>query len=398
MDAPPPDPDRYLWRLTSGLYDTFIDKLKSTGKTFLGAIDPGRDLYPVFGEDNKFITWYSTATHREAKVLVFGQIGTSASGSLMSAKGNHKPRLNMDFTGIDDDSKPRMMPILTCPKSASSAVRKAYRSQLVAADEILETNEAVNGTSGVKVIEWLHNPGKDGSKKDIACTLPAIYATKPPRFAGTTTRRNRRTDNSDSEGENGDGDGNEAEDIYVGALLDPNLLPDYGGPYFHHQHAKLVQRDIRDENNKLIPAWKIYEGLAHGTLVVLECTLHCWMFNPAVKTYQLSAHSVRVIDGSDEAPDIPSIHELSGARVQNSQSGPSTALDSFNIGIKRDREQSSPGSPQAVPVSPLTEISSSTPSSKSGSDGAAGVKNKRKKQKKDLLEKSTEGGKSMDIS
>ncbi|KAG6905937.1 hypothetical protein DXG01_016782 [Tephrocybe rancida] len=391
MEAPPPDPDCYLWRLTSGLYDTFINKLKSAGN-FIGTINPGRDLYPVFGDDNKFITWYSTVTRHKAKLLLFGQISTAASGLLISAKGNHKPWPNADFTGIDNDSKPRMMPILTCPKSASSAMRKAYRSQLVAVDEILETNEAVNGTLNVKVNKWLHNPSKDGSKKDIACTLPAIYATKPPRVTGTATRRNRHMDNSDSEGEDGNGEGHEDEDIFVGALLDPNCLPDNRGPYFRHQQAKLVQHDIRDKKNKLIPSWKIYEGLAHGTLVVLECTLHCWMFNPAVKTYQLSAHSVCVIDSSDEAPNIPSIHKLSGPRLQISQAGPSTMLDPFTIGIKRDCEKSHSDSPH------LTSVSSSTLLSRSVSDNTGGVKKRKKGQKKDDLEKKTEGDKSMGTS
>lgn len=41
--------------------------------------------------------------------------------------------------------------------------------------------------------------------------------------------------------------------IYIGAYYYPHLLPDYGGELFQHQQAQLIQRDVQDKDNHLIP-------------------------------------------------------------------------------------------------------------------------------------------------
>ena len=64
--------------------------------------------------------------------------------------------------------------------------------------------------------------------------------------------------------------------IELGSFYDPDLLPDHRGDYFKHVHAKLVQLDIRDENDTLIPPWDMYDNLRPGTVVLIDASLVCW--------------------------------------------------------------------------------------------------------------------------
>jgi len=64
--------------------------------------------------------------------------------------------------------------------------------------------------------------------------------------------------------------------IELVSFYDPDLLPDHRGDYFKHVHAKLVQLDIRDENDMLIPPWDMYDNLRPGTVVLIDASLVCW--------------------------------------------------------------------------------------------------------------------------
>ncbi len=65
-------------------------------------------------------------------------------------------------------------------------------------------------------------------------------------------------------------------EVAVGSFYDPNLLPDHRGDYFKHVNAKLVQLDIRNEENNLIPPWDMYDKLRPGTIVLVDASLVCW--------------------------------------------------------------------------------------------------------------------------
>jgi hypothetical protein len=64
--------------------------------------------------------------------------------------------------------------------------------------------------------------------------------------------------------------------VSLGALYDPRHLPDYGGPVFALKHAKLVQHDVVDNNDVLIPPWEMYSACRPGSLLIANVTLHCW--------------------------------------------------------------------------------------------------------------------------
>lgn len=65
--------------------------------------------------------------------------------------------------------------------------------------------------------------------------------------------------------------------VREGGFYDPHLNKDYGGPYFQLVRNKLVQLDVRDENNELVAPWKFPEALRPGTVVLLNCSLHCFI-------------------------------------------------------------------------------------------------------------------------
>ena len=62
----------------------------------------------------------------------------------------------------------------------------------------------------------------------------------------------------------------------LGALYNPDLLPDHCGDLFQHKLAKLVQQEIRDVNDELVAPWDVQHKLRPGTIVVVDSTLVCW--------------------------------------------------------------------------------------------------------------------------
>ena len=64
--------------------------------------------------------------------------------------------------------------------------------------------------------------------------------------------------------------------VELSAFYDPNLLHDHWGDYFKHVHAKLVQLDICDDDDVLIPPWNIVDKLRPGTVILIDASLVCW--------------------------------------------------------------------------------------------------------------------------
>lgn len=67
--------------------------------------------------------------------------------------------------------------------------------------------------------------------------------------------------------------------VVLGAFYEPNLLPDYSSDHFALVKNKLVQHDVRDIDDQLIPAWKIEKGLQSGTVVLVSASLHVYNIN-----------------------------------------------------------------------------------------------------------------------
>ncbi|KAF8202894.1 hypothetical protein BJ912DRAFT_920135 [Pholiota molesta] len=126
-------------------------------------------------------------------------------------------------------------------------------------------------------------------------------------------------------------DGSSGPAIALGALYDPNLLPDHRGRYFQHKAAKLVQLDMVDIDDNLIAPWDMADKLREGTVVLVEATLVCWHIagkgngDRDKKIYQIQGHRLRVLSESDEVVevfDIPDLPMLAAGSSEASSSSP----------------------------------------------------------------------------
>jgi hypothetical protein len=149
----------------------------------------------------------------------------------------------------------------------------------------------------------------------------------------------------------------------VGALYDPNLLPDHRGKYFQHPNAKLVQQDMVDEEENLIVPWDMPKKLREGTVVLVEATLVCWHISDRkvrlsrscifasntqlthnIQVYQIQGHRLRVLAASDEdieTFEIPNFPNSNIPTEQTPSSSPrkkaSCAFSSFAPPTKKAR-------------------------------------------------------------
>jgi hypothetical protein len=64
--------------------------------------------------------------------------------------------------------------------------------------------------------------------------------------------------------------------LKVGGYYDTALLPDYCPELFDLDKDKLVQHNIIDEEDKIVPCWSLYDRLRPGTLLLCKVTLHGW--------------------------------------------------------------------------------------------------------------------------
>lgn len=65
--------------------------------------------------------------------------------------------------------------------------------------------------------------------------------------------------------------------LKLGNYYDPALNSDYGGEYFSLVKNRLKQLDVRDAENELVAPWKFRDALKPGTLILANCSLHCFV-------------------------------------------------------------------------------------------------------------------------
>ncbi|KAJ6540817.1 hypothetical protein DFH09DRAFT_1368480, partial [Mycena vulgaris] len=98
----------------------------------------------------------------------------------------------------------------------------------------------------------------------------------------------------------------------IGDTYDPDLLPDHRGSYFDHRVSKLVQRDHRDEDEKLRAPHELYSQLTEGTLFCARICSKTFIFkgDRASKVYHIYVERLQVLDkglGNAWSPPVPSL-------------------------------------------------------------------------------------------
>ncbi|KAJ7018101.1 hypothetical protein C8F04DRAFT_977888, partial [Mycena alexandri] len=311
----------YAARKESGLYDSIADQLLAMGPNALANLDyPTTIKHQI--EDWSKNHRYVDVQGEDLRVAVVGEILSPAAGTIIRAHGNFYARDGDNFKPIDDKSKIKDVIALGVPTCASTKMHNTFLNQIIVGSQITSDNADEDARAGKVCFE--------NHEILLINTLPKYgipSAAGAPRARRIAKRRLDEVDEAFTATVVGDDDTKEfpgPEDIRVGAHYEPSLLCDYGGAYFNHVKAKLVQLDIRDMDKELIPPWKIYQELKPGTLVLALCSLHCFNMVDTSgkevkerKIYQMNAHSIRVLSKSDDYTVIRTrpIAPNSGERV-----------------------------------------------------------------------------------
>ncbi|KAJ6483747.1 hypothetical protein C8R47DRAFT_1073164 [Mycena vitilis] len=268
----------------------------------------------------------------EFKTALIGEICSPDHGTIVRAQGNHYDgREGEPFKPVDDKSKVKDILVLQAPTHCSLEQLNVFQNQTAALQDLENTEHALDAAEGVtpSFRSCLKSKRTDMDSKDLI-TITTLRKYGIPAAAGgpklsVTPQKVRRTkrkyapedeeEDSDIEPVVNESPANTqpgevsypADDaIKLGAFYEPNVLEDHGGPYFQQVNAKLVQLDIRDANNRLIPPWKQYSALRTGSLVLVLATIHMFTFkdpgpdrNRDRKVFQLNAQTIRVLDESD---------------------------------------------------------------------------------------------------
>ncbi|KAJ7840655.1 hypothetical protein B0H13DRAFT_1910629 [Mycena leptocephala] len=234
------------------------------------------------------------------------------------------------FRPIDDKSKVKDVIVLRAPTLCEHELLNFYHNQTAAIQDIENTEEALDQAAGLNldIRSCLRSDRPDIHSKNLITVVtqkkygvPASAGGPKLAVAASPTKvkhvKRKFGDDDDDEGSDTAAPVEPQvtsdtaryppdTDIKLGAYYDPRVLEDYGGPYFQHTNAKLVQLDIRDAENKLIPPWKQYSALRPGSFVLVLATIHIFVFKDASndrnrdrKFMQLCAHTIRVLDESE---------------------------------------------------------------------------------------------------
>ncbi|KAJ7829088.1 hypothetical protein B0H14DRAFT_2594290 [Mycena olivaceomarginata] len=202
------------------------------------------------------------------------------------------------FRPIDDKSKVKDVIVLRAPTLCEHELLNFYHNQTAAIQDIENTEEALDQAAGFNLITVMTQkkygvPASAGGPKLAVAASP------------TTVKRVKRKFGNDEGSDTVAPVEPQVTSDTLGAYYDPQVLEDYGGPYFQHTNAKLVLLDIHDAKNKLIPPWKQYSALRPGSFVL------CWlpftslssrmvvMIATGIVSSCSSAHTIRVLDESE---------------------------------------------------------------------------------------------------
>ncbi|KAJ7436015.1 hypothetical protein B0H11DRAFT_1755436 [Mycena galericulata] len=392
----------YGERNESGLYDSIADQIAGMGPEALANIDYPDDITRHI-EDWSKNHKYLNKDGNELKVSIVGEVMGPALGTIIRAHGNYFARDGDNFKPIDDKTKVKDVIALGIPTCATTKMYNTCLNQIVCVTQITEANADEDRRKG-NVRRQQHDTMMVQLPVKYAVLLPCVtlapthispdplccWSSQNQTHRETQAGRRRRGRRCRYRQERRS---SREASAYIGAHYEPALLPDFGGDYFNLVKAKLVQHDIRDVNNNLIPPWDLYDALKPGTLVLVLVTLHCFNMvddggkeRKERKIYQMNAHSIRVLAESDEyvEPRTRPIAPTAANRVTASLPARATAsFNNFTIPVAAKSVGSGVASPAGSQAGSSAGGSSVTIGSghEDGSDDMVGVEEAGNKKK-----------------
>ncbi|KAJ6608715.1 hypothetical protein B0H10DRAFT_2226540 [Mycena sp. CBHHK59/15] len=315
----------FIERAESGLYASALEQMKELPNALANIEYIGTKSHPpdIFkGQD-----W--------AKNVVFTDSLAKTLMSTVQRSSSERTETTMTvemFKPVDDKSKIKDVLVLRAPTHSDLEMHNLYENQTALLQDIENTEIATDEAHGFSpnYRSCLRSSRTDMDCKDLL-TITTMKKYGIPAAAGgakiiATPKRVQRVKRKFGVQDDEDGEPIEAttsavednndskikypsdDEVKLGAFYDPRVLEDFGGDYFSLVNAKLVQLDIRDADNKLIPPWKQYEALRPGSLIIALVSIHIFTFKDAGadrsrdrKMFQLNAHTIRVLDESDFA-------------------------------------------------------------------------------------------------
>ncbi|KAJ7871996.1 hypothetical protein B0H14DRAFT_3567290 [Mycena olivaceomarginata] len=243
----------FVERNDSGLYGSVIEQIKEMPNALSNLEYIGtKTRKPDF---HRGVDWVKNIAFMEGpgkdaaefRGFIIGEIAEPIHGTLVSARGNHYDgRDDEPFKYIDDKTKVKDVLVLRAP----TLCPLDYDDQRALLQDVENTEIFQDAAAGwnPSFRSCLRSSTAEHPRNDlITITTQKKYgvpaAAGGPQIAvpAATPKRVARVKH---------------DEVKLGAFYDPRLLEDFGGPVFRFTKAILRQLDIRDGENRLIPAWK----------------------------------------------------------------------------------------------------------------------------------------------
>ncbi|KAF7375547.1 hypothetical protein MSAN_00442900 [Mycena sanguinolenta] len=290
-------------------------------------------------QDKSFMSYVNLKNDKIFTAHLIAEVAPEAAGTWVG--GYQKNALPQNLPLSDSSNAHRMVIAARCPTGAPTELEEAFKGCIGAVEEIYfqDKDEDDAGPIKFKVTPWACRA--DGNNQMAFDTL--VLKLEP-----TYERRSRKTvDASASRPKNRESTSAPPNDTQmeapaaerkIGDTYEPDMLSEHRGPYFaHSSDIKLVQRDHRTADDRLIAPYEFHKELTEGTLFSAQITLHTYIFrsNPTSnKVYHIYVEKLKVLDHGYGAPwkiPIPSLPSAgpSSPKKRKGADRDDTANDAF---------------------------------------------------------------------
>ncbi|KAF8146355.1 hypothetical protein K438DRAFT_2028304 [Mycena galopus ATCC 62051] len=208
----------------------------------------------------------------------------------------------------------RMVVALRCPSEASAALRKLFQNGAARADSIRGADEQLEAEKGENVIKSIVCKEGDGDLADCIVVHARLHQTfevcalphdRDVPTANSTPRKRIAMVEEDITEPPAENIEMEVTERKIGDLIPPSVLPEIRGDCFGLVKSRLVQRDYKDMEGKLISLAELNSKLTEGTLILVMVKFATYiMKDQNKKVYHVLIDKLRILDHGDSEPFV----------------------------------------------------------------------------------------------
>ncbi|KAJ3878151.1 hypothetical protein F5879DRAFT_988131 [Lentinula edodes] len=336
----------------NGVYDRLAKSFADMGPAAIANAEVNEHFFRHnFGESWSANYSYRDCNSHEFSANVFGEVVGQAFGTYTGAQGNHYAGPDLENPiKITDSTKTKCTIVIACPTAAPPAIQNLFYNQICTFDGVREADkvEEIRSDTDVDVKEIVKSLRSGGEAEAIILTGEPLYTVlkkekskkyssqREPAVISKSRLVKRGLDNEYKQPHDVTPlDLPEAvvnpcvlpiipksQEIYLGAEYDHRLMPDFGGPVFALDRAKLIQPNWRNLKNEFITPWMNYDALRPGVLVVANVGIRVYVLTPksssgvTKKIYHATINSLKVVAESAVMVTIPSAIAVSGRSLK----------------------------------------------------------------------------------